>query len=265
MYDHKQYNDAPIAVFDSGMGGISVLREMTACMPNEHFLYFGDSLHAPYGTKTPEEVRTLTIGHIENLMEQGCKAAAIACNTATSAAVRKLREMYPQFPLVGIEPALKPAVLAHPGGRVLVMATPMTIRLDKFRKLFAEYEDQAQIFPLACPGLMEFVEEGCTDRERLLGFLRDLLWDYADGAVDAAVLGCTHYPFVRAQIQQVLGENTDIFDGGAGTARELKRRVEASGLANRPDAEGSVTFENSDPSEEKMQLMHRLYTQGGIQ
>ncbi len=205
-------NNAPIAVFDSGMGGISVLREMVKEMPNEDFLYFGDSLHAPYGTKTLAEVQELTIGHIQKLKERGCKAAAIACNTATSAAVRKLREMYPQFPLVGIEPAVKPAVLANPGGKVLVMATPMTIRLEKLAALINEYKDQADIYPLACPGLMEFVEDGREQSPELIAFLQELLAPYHD--VDAAVLGCTHYPFVKEQISRVLGDGVQIFDGG---------------------------------------------------
>src|SRR3712207_1903487 len=125
--------NAPIAVFDSGMGGISVLRELIKLMPQEDFLYFGDSKNAPYGTRTLPEIQELTIKNIQRLMNRGCKSVAVACNTATSAAVRKLREMYPNFPIVGIEPAVKPAALENPGGRVLVMATPMTVRLGKLK------------------------------------------------------------------------------------------------------------------------------------
>ena len=140
-------SEQPIAVFDSGVGGISVLREMVKIMPYEDFIYYGDSKHAPYGTKSLEEVRSLTISHTRELMGQGAKAVAIACNTATSAAVRILRQMYPQLPLVGIEPALKPAVLFKHHPTVLVMATPMTIREEKFHRLLAKYEHQPEGLP----------------------------------------------------------------------------------------------------------------------
>ena len=150
----------PIAVFDSGVGGISVLREMVKIMPHEDFLYYGDSKNAPYGTKTKEEVRNLTIQHVQEFLDAGCKAVAVACNTATSAAVATLREMYPDLPLVGIEPALKPAALYKEHGKVLVMATPMTIREGKFQHLLDQYADTATVYQLPCAGLMEFVEGG---------------------------------------------------------------------------------------------------------
>ena len=148
----------PIAVFDSGVGGISVLRELTKIMPKEDFIYFGDSKNAPYGVKTKEEVRKLTIACATRLFDQGAKGLVVACNTATSAAVRVLREMYPYIPIVGIEPAVKPAVLCMDHPRVLVMATPMTIHEEKLHNLIAKYEDKATIIPLPCPGLMDFVE-----------------------------------------------------------------------------------------------------------
>lgn len=247
--------EQPIAVFDSGVGGISVLRELVRMMPNEDFLYYGDSANAPYGTKTTEEVRSLTISHVEDFLASGAKAVCIACNTATSAAVGKLREIYPDLPLVGIEPALKPAVLYKPQSRVLVMATPMTIREKKFEHLVERFSDQATIYKLPCPGLMEFVESGHYNSKEVKDFLSQLLYDYTGGKIDAAVLGCTHYPFVRRQIQEVLGEEVQIFDGGCGTARELKRRMEAAGLQN-PDTmhRGNVIFRNSAPTPEKMEL-----------
>ena len=139
----------PIAVFDSGMGGISVLKEMVRLMPEEDFIYFGDSLHAPYGTKPTEEVRHLTISRITDFIEnKHAKAIAVACNTATSAAVALLRKMYPSVPLVGVEPAIKPAVFACENPRVLVMATPVTLKEEKFHNLEALYDDQAEIYPL---------------------------------------------------------------------------------------------------------------------
>lgn len=249
----------PIGVFDSGVGGISVLREMVKIMPEEDFIFFGDSKNAPYGTKTTEEVRALTISHVEDFLREGVKAVAIACNTATSAAVKTLRTMYPDLPLVGIEPAVKPAVEAYPGGRILVMATPMTVHGEKFHRLIDRFSDRAEIIPLPCPGLMEYVERGWTRTEELEEFLRQLLWEYIENPVDAVVLGCTHYPFIAKKIEKVLGSGPEIFDGGPGTAREMKRRIEEAGLARHdPSYIGSVTLRNSNPTPEKMTLSRKL-------
>jgi glutamate racemase len=249
----------PIAVFDSGVGGISVLRELSRLMPDEDFIYYGDSKHAPYGTKDIQEVRRLTIACAEQLFAQGAKGLVVACNTATSAAVRVLREQHPDIPIVGIEPAVRPAALCMEHPRVLVMATPMTIREEKFRRLMARYEDVAQIIPLPCPGLMDFIERGDLDGEDLHKYLQELLYSYGDNTVDTAVLGCTHYPFVRRQIQSVLGEQVRIFDGGEGTAREMRRRLEEADLLRREERAGTIQFLNSLEDESKIRLCQRLY------
>lgn len=251
-------NKSPIAVFDSGVGGVSVLRELIRIMPDEDYIYFGDSKNAPYGVRDKEEVRAFSIANARRLFEQGCKGLVVACNTATSAAVRPLREMYPHIPIVGIEPAVKPAVLSGEYPTVLVMATPMTIREEKLKSLIGRYERQARILPLACPGLMEFIERGDLNGEDLHQYLTGLLADYRDGQIDAAVLGCTHYPFARRQIQRVLGENVKIFDGGAGTAREMRRRLAESGLLRVEERKGNVIFENSLEGGEKEALCRRL-------
>lgn len=248
----------PIAVFDSGVGGISVLRELVKIMPQEDYIYFGDSKNAPYGMKDQETVRRLTINCAEQLFEQGAKGLVVACNTATSAAVRVLREMYPYIPIVGIEPAVKPAVFFMDHPRVLVMATPMTIHAEKFHNLMKRYEQDAEIIPLPCPGLMDFVERGDLDGEDLHKYLNELLYSYRDHKVDAAVLGCTHYPFARAQIQNVLGSFVRIFDGGEGTAREMKRRLSESGLLRGEERKGTIRFENSLSDDRKIELCKML-------
>lgn len=237
-------------MFDSGLGGISVLRELRALMPGENYLYFGDSANAPYGTRSLEEVRALTLQNIGMLYERGIKAAVIACNTATSAAVSALRERFRDIPIIGMEPALKPAALAHPGGTVLVLATPLTLREEKFSHLLEHYQDGARIVPLACPELVEFVERGELESEALLQYLRARLDAYRDQA-DAAVLGCTHFPFLRASIRRVLGAKTVLYDGGAGTARQTQRQLQMHGLLLSSGKEGSVALENSrnDPRE----------------
>lgn len=251
-------SDGPVAVFDSGVGGISVLKELARLMPEEDYLYYGDSQNAPYGVKDAKTVRALTCGHAERLFDRGAKGLVVACNTATSAAVRTLRERYPYIPIVGIEPAVKPAAQCGEHPRVLVLATPMTIREEKFRRLMALYEEEADILPLPCPGLMDFVERGDLDGEDLHKYLTELLYDYRDDAVDAVVLGCTHYPFARRQIARVLGPHVRIFDGGEGTAREMKRRLAAAGLLRGENRQGTVVFENSDETNDKLSLCKRL-------
>ncbi len=248
----------PVGVFDSGVGGISVLRELYKIMPEEDYIYFGDSMNAPYGTKTLEEIRKLTITNVEFLLKQGVKGIVVACNTATAAAVRMLRNQYPDIPLVGIEPAIKPAALQPGHPTVLVMATPMTIQGDKYKSLMMRYESKADIIGLPCPGLMEFVETGNTEGEDLKRFLEDLLSPYLR-EIDSIVLGCTHYPFVRKLIQDIAGERVRIFDGGNGTAREMQRRLTAAGLRNVRNESGTVIFENSLSKEEEIELSWNLF------
>lgn len=256
--NNKLQKEQPIGVFDSGVGGVSVLRELIKIMPDEDYIYMGDSKNAPYGTKSKDDVRKLTISCAENLFSQGAKGLVVACNTATSAAVRVLREMYPQIPIVGIEPAVKPAVLFMEYPKVLVMATPMTIREEKFHHLMERYENEAEIIPLPCPGLMDFIERGDLDGADLYSYLQDLLYSYSDNQVDAAVLGCTHYPFVRKQIQKVLGDQVRIFDGGEGTAREMRRRLGEKGLLRNSDRHGFITFENSLTDAGRVELCQKL-------
>ena len=255
------HRENPIAVFDSGVGGISVLRELVKLMPNEDFIYFGDSANAPYGTKTLVQVRDLTCSHAKELFDRGAKGLVVACNTATSAAVRCLREMYPEIPIVGIEPAVKPAVLSKEAPRVLVMATPMTIREEKLHNLIDKYKDYGEIISLPCPGLMDFIERGELEGEDLEKYLQQLLHTYTINPVDAVVLGCTHYPFVKKVIQKTLGDKVLLFDGGEGTSREMKRRLAEAGLLNESKEKGKVEFLNSLQENSKIDLCKRLFNE----
>lgn len=155
-----QKQDRPVAFFDSGLGGISVLRETVRLLPQENYLYYGDSLHAPYGVKSEAQIQALSLAAAEHLVSAGAKAIVVACNTATSAAIGLLRQVYPDIPVIGTEPALKPAVEKYPGGRILVMATPMTIKQEKFQALKHQFDDRAQIIGLPCEGLMELSSAG---------------------------------------------------------------------------------------------------------
>ena len=243
-----------IAVFDSGVGGISVLRHLVRLLPEERFLYFGDSANAPYGTKPKEQVKNLTFAAAEKLMERGIKALVVACNTATSAAINDLRAAYPDLIIIGIEPALKLAADKFPGGKLGVMATPMTLREKKFAKLMERFSESGEIFKIPAPGLVELIESGRADSAETDALLRKLFDPYPQ--LDALVLGCTHYPFAKKAISRVLGENVALLDGGDGTARETKRRLEAVGLLR--SGEGAVTIENSKNSPELLNLSRQL-------
>lgn len=248
----------PIGVFDSGLGGISVLRACTALLPQEDFLFFGDSANAPYGEKSLDQVRQLTLDHVASLLHQGVKAVVVACNTATSAAIVPLRQTYPDCPIIGIEPALKPAAQADNSSSVLVMATPLTIREDKYQKLAAAFCHEANVISLPCKGLAEMVEQGIWDGPALDSYLQDLLLPFRYCNVEYIVLGCTHYPFVRKAIARNFGRPVEIIDGSEGTARQLKRQLEAAGLLNPRQPPGQVVFQNSLP--EKLPMSQTLYT-----
>jgi len=231
-----------IGVFDSGLGGISVLRHLRRIMPEEKFLYFGDSANAPYGTKTKEEVRALTFAAMERMLERGIKAFVVACNTATSAAISELRAAYPEMIIIGIEPALKLAADRFPGGALGVMATPMTLRERKFAALMERYEGSCRVCKLPAPGLVELVESGKADSPEMDALLRNL-FSQCPEKLDALVLGCTHYPFAENSLRRVLGDRIALLDGGEGTARETKRRLDTAGLLR--SGIGEIIMENS--------------------
>lgn len=243
------YNkQSPIAVVDSGMGGITVLRKLYRIMPNENYIYFGDSKNSPYGTKTKEEIRSLTVDAVEALMERGAKSVVIACNTATSAAAACLREKYPDYPFVGLEPAIKPAALSAKWPKVLVIATPLTLREEKFNKLMARFEGEAEFIKLPAPELVGFIESCNLDSPEEIAYLEKILGPYSDNRVDAVVLGCTHFPYARRQIQRILGDEVLVFDGSLGAAKQCRRLLEERNLLNDCESEGTILFENSDPS-----------------
>lgn len=250
-------NQKPIGVFDSGVGGISVLRELVKLMPGENYLYFGDSANAPYGTRAAQEVIDLTIKNVAFLFSQGAKAIVIACNTATSVAIRILRETYPDIPIIGIEPALKPAVLAQNHSRVLVMATPMTLEQEKFNSMLHVYEDEASITKVPCPGLVELIEGGILDGPELFSYLEKRFSSFEKTTVDAVVLGCTHYPLIKSSIQHFF-PNTVIYDGGYGTAKQTRKRLLECHLLSDQTSGGAVHFFNSTGTTEMLELSQYL-------
>lgn len=245
-----------IGVFDSGVGGISVLRELRKLLPREDFYYFGDSANAPYGPRPTEQVRALSLAAAEHLLQLGAKCLVVACNTATAAAIDALRAQYPNTIIIGIEPALKLAADRHPGGTIGVMATQVTLREEKFAALVRRCQESCQVIALPSPGLVELVESDRADSPEAHALLRQELEPYV-GKLDALVLGCTHYPFAQNAIRTVVGTEVEILHGGAGTARETQRRMAQAGLL-RQEGQGQVTIENSSGRPEMIDLTWRL-------
>ena len=246
-----------VGVFDSGVGGISILRQLASLLPREDFAFYGDSANAPYGDKPRERVLRRSRDIVDMLLDEGCKAIVIACNTATSAAAATLRADYAHVPIVGVEPALKPATLTPGIERILVMATPMTLRLDKYQQLAARWGSAHDIIEAPCAGLADRIEHGRLDDPDVYDLLDALIGRYR-GEVDAVVLGCTHYPFVARQIRVVLGD-VPLFDGAEGTARQLERRLAERGMLSRSSDAGKVVFASSKDTPEELSLYRSLF------
>lgn len=250
-------NDQYIAVFDSGVGGISVLRRLLEVLPNEKYLYFGDSINAPYGVRTEEEVFQLSLAAMERLVARGIKAMVIACNTATSAAQERLQKVYPDIPVIGIEPAIAEGVRLFPNGHVGALATPGTLKGKRFLENKARLEGACRITAIPAPGLMELVEAEKGDSPEAVALLTPLLEPYKD--LDALALGCTHYPFAEKSVRAVLGDGVKLLDGAVITARQTKEILTARDLLHQ--GSGEVIIENSLPGDRMITLSKKLLNQ----
>lgn len=255
-------SNAPIGVFDSGLGGISVAKQIHEDMPHEQLLYFGDSANAPYGTKPVDDVCRMSFDIVENFVKQGVKAVVIACNTATSAAVNELRNHY-DIPIIGMEPALKVAADAGHGERqnIVVAATPLTLREHKFMQLMQRFDQNHTIHRQPCPELVEIVEHGQIDNHDLvMKTLHEYFDPYDLSSIDSVVLGCTHFIFYRDYFRELLPDNTAIVDGNPGTSHHLQVVLESLGQLADESQQGSVVLANSDNSDRMMQLSEYLLT-----
>jgi glutamate racemase len=252
-----------IGVFDSGVGGISVLKHIRAAMPSEHLLYVADSKFAPYGSRTPEFIRERADAIAQFLMERGAKALVVACNTATAAAAEYLRGRY-SIPIIAMEPAVKPAAQATKTGVIGVLATSGTLKSAQFAALLEHYGQQVQVVTQACHGLVECIERGDltgVETEELLSrYVKPLL----DAHADTIVLGCTHYPFLRPLIEKLVGPDVAIVDTGAAVARHLKHRLEALQLVAPEGAEGSVEFWSNSLDAKAKQVIGQLWGESVI-
>lgn len=235
-----------VGVFDSGVGGLSVLRALRQHLPGAHLMYVADSAYAPYGERSQAEVIDRTEKISAFLRNQGARVLVIACNTATAAAVHHVRQAHPEWPVVGVEPGLKPAVQLTRNGRIGVMATSGTLRSEKFQRLMAQHGHEVFVHLQACPGLAHAIESGNLQSPELHNLIDRYSAALREQDVDTVVLGCTHYPFVRSQLQAALGDDVQIVDTAEPVARQTARLIEAL------RAEGQV--ESSEPGAARTEL-----------
>ncbi|MCV2357658.1 glutamate racemase [Paucibacter sp. TC2R-5] len=224
-------NPACLGVFDSGVGGLTVLRELHRLLPEVPMLYVADAAHAPYGQREPDYIiqRSLTLA--EHLIDQGARVLVVACNTATAHAIGALRQRWPDMPIVGTEPGIKPAVAASRNGRIGVMATPSTIASARFADLIARHAGAAQVFSQPCPGLVALIERGELETPALHQLLAQLCQPLVDAQVDTVLMGCTHYPLVQPALQRVLGEQVKLLNIESAVAQQAAKQWQALGLA----------------------------------
>ena len=247
-----------LGVFDSGVGGLSVLRAIRAALPYEQLVYVADSGHAPYGDQSEAHItqRTLRVGHW--LAEQGVKAITIACNTATVVAAKSLREQT-HLPVVAIEPAIKPAVALTRSGVVGVLATSQTVQSASVARLVELYGTDKRILLQACPGLVEHVERADLNSTQTEALLMQLITPLLAQGADTLVLGCTHYPFLRDLIQRVAGEGVMLLDPAEAVARELARRLAEAGCVSDGTQLGEVQFFTSGDVAQAQAVMSHLW------
>lgn len=239
---------APIGVFDSGVGGLSVLREIRRELPGESMIYFGDQGHVPYGPRPLEQVREFSAGVTRYLLSRGAKIIVVACNSASAAALSVLREMNPHVPFVGMEPAVKPAAETTGTGVVGVLATPATFQGELYASVVERFAAGVELLKSTCPGLVQQIEAGDLVGARTREILNDALLPMLARRIDTVVLACTHYPFVIPLIQEIVGGPVRVIDPAPAVARQTGRLLEARGLGNSSTGPGSTEYLTSgDP------------------
>ncbi len=249
---------SPIGIFDSGVGGLSVLREIRSAFANEDLLYVADSAFVPYGEKSPQFVEARSVAIAEFLLDRKAKAIVVACNTATGAAIATLRSRF-SVPIVGIEPAVKPAVGKTASGVVAVLATNGTLAGDKFANLLARFGGDAEILIQPCPGLVEQVEAGDLRGEKARALTAKYLLPLLARGADTIILGCTHYPFLAPLIREIAGPGVSIVDPNAAIAHELRRRLESNGLLSPDPHPGTERFWTSGAPDDVKPVISQLW------
>jgi len=240
-------SEAPVGVFDSGVGGLSVLADIRAQLPSESLLYVADSGHVPYGEKSPAYIRARCRNISAFLLEMGAKALVLACNTATVAAIADLRAQYPNVPILGLEPAIKPAAAQTRSGVIGVLATSGTLASDRFATLRDQFAGAAHVVTQACPGLVECVERGDLHSPETRQLLARYVAPLLAAGCDTLILGCTHYPFLKPLLRELVPQNVRLIDTGSAVARQLERRLSAQNLQANGPARAARFWSSGNP------------------
>lgn len=249
---------SPIGIYDSGVGGLTVLRAVRELLPHEDLLYFADQAKVPYGNRPLEEVRALAEGVTRYLMERGAKLIVVACNTASAAALKHLRALYIDFPFVGMEPAVKPAAEQTLSGIVGVLATPSTFQGEMYASVVERFAKDVQVFQATCPGLVRQIEKGYLSTPKTRMILEEALKPMLKEGADTLVMGCTHFPFVIPLIREIAGEDVRVIDPAPAVARQVKRVLEAGGLLRASDSVGKTVFLTSAEAGKLEALLPKL-------
>lgn len=250
----------PIGVMDSGVGGISVLKHIHALLPHEHLIYFADSAHAPYGNKSQEEIKQRCFAVTDFLIAQDVKAIVVACNTATAAAIAEMRAKY-DLPIIGMEPAVKPAAAASKNGIIGVLATVGTLKSAQFAALLESYGRNVEVVTQGCIGLVECIERGELDTEHTKQLLKQYCAPLLAEGADTIVLGCTHYPFVRELIEQIAGKSVTIIDTGAAVAKQLQHKLNAQSSVNPSIEPATIQFFTNSQHTQSNEVIETLWGQ----
>lgn len=250
--------DAPIGIFDSGIGGLSVAQAIRQALPHERLLFFGDNIHIPYGERSEGDLLDLSRAITHELLARDCKMIVIACNTASAAALRPLRKEMPQVRFVGMEPAVKPAVETTRTGVVGVIATIATSQSAVFDSIVERFAQGVRVIRQACPGLVRQIEAGELDTPKTEGMLRGWLEPMVAEGIDALVLACTHYPYVRPLIERICGPGVRVIDPAPAIARQVERWLREDGDAAPESQQGDLVCYTSGPVEKFTGLMRRI-------
>lgn len=257
---------SPIGIFDSGVGGISVMRAIRQEMPEESLVYFGDQGHVPYGSRSREQIQGFSEAITRFLLDQHAKIIVVACNTASAAALKTMREKFPNIQFVGMEPAVKPAAEHTQTGKVGVLATPATFQGALYASVVERFAHGVQLFQDTCPGLVQQIEQGNLGGEETRQILEDALLPMLEKDIDTIVLGCTHYPFVIPLIQQIVGDSVRVIDPAPAVAKQTARLLEASGMRNKSGSNVTIRFYTSgDPAALNSLLPLLLRESGDVQ
>ncbi len=251
----------PIGIFDSGIGGLTVLRHIRENMPSESVVYVADRAHIPYGSKSDHFIRSRSIAITEFLLSQPVKAIVVACNTATAVAIHTLRDQY-DIPIIGMEPGVKPAIRQSRNGNIGILATEGTLGSGKFKVLLERHANGSDVFIRPCHGWVEHIEAGDQQETLTMAIIEETLAPLLAKDIDTLVLGCTHYPFLIDNIRKAVGDEILIIDTGQAVAIHLQRRLEMQDLLCDATAEGNEAFWCSGPLEEMHELLAKLWRQG---